>query len=174
MQNIRFILFVTAIILTNSLSIRAVNASDIIKNPDSVVIKQINIAKKKVMGHLQTGKLNRAFTLNGARVKSPEFYENSEKHTKIWFTTQEGKQLKWPFIELHHSNPANIEPAAGTAIPRYTVPPKTYNHYSGHTHTEFKNGLPSSFQGNDEMPYYAALKTAATKRPKPRKASFIK
>lgn len=150
------------------------NASDIIKNPASVVMTQLNIAKKKVMGHFTGDKAHQKIMLDGARVKAPGYEEDTEKNTKIWFTTDTGEQLKWPFIELYHSNPAAIEPAAGIPMPLYTPSPKTYNHYSGRTHKAFASGLPSAFKDNKEMPYYAALKTAPAKRPEPRKTSLIK
>lgn len=138
-------------------------------NGPAIVMTQINIAKKNVIGHLAGTNENQNIELNGARVKAPEYAESSSLQSKIWFTTQEGKQLKWPFIDFYKSPVASIEPAAGIIA----KDPKHYNHYSGRTHPVFKNALPSTFHKQNLEPYYAALNLAPTKRPEPRKLSFV-
>lgn len=157
----------------NSYNIQAADL-DTFQDKSSIVMTQLNIAKKNAMGHLNEKNKVQKIELDGARVKSPAYANKSELQSKIWFTTEEGKQLKWPFIDFYNSHPAALEPAAGSHAPRYAPTPKKYNHYSGKTHSVFKDALPSSYREKDEEPFYAALNFEPTQRPLPRKLSFVK
>lgn len=136
----------------------------------TIVMTQLNIAKKNAMGELIGANKSENIELNGAKVKSPAYANKSKLQSKIWFTTQEGKQLKWPFIDFYNSSPVSlIEPAAGIQ-----AEPKLYNHLGGKDHKKFHSALPSTFRDKGLTPFYAAIELEPSKRPTPRKLSFMK
>lgn len=169
----KYLLYVAALFTVSTPNNAHAEKNQIMIDKSAIVMTQINIAKKNVLGHLIGSKSPQEIELNGARVMAPEYAENNKVQPKIWFTTTEGKQLKWPFIDLYNpvENVENIEPAAGT--PELEKPYKLYNHYSGITHDAFKNALPSTFREKGMEPYYAAVNLPSGDRPQPRKLSFI-
>lgn len=173
----QFTTFLAIAAISTPLLNNAAQATEPAETLISPVAMRLNIAKKEVLGHLAADKKTKAIMLDGARVEAPKYKDISDRKTKIWFTTEDGSQHKWPFIELYQNGAAvaSVEPAAGG----YAIKKSNdiYNHYSGVSHREFATALPSTFQKKNITPLYPAFKSlenSAAKRPMPRKISFIR